>query len=165
MHARIGREFYVSQFDDNPERAAKYGSDSWSKVVSDWAQWKADGVTKLRQLLRSAGRTELETAPRASRLHSWPESVSESVLGLYRASVESRTLPDSHPAAGTSRTTMACCWNSTKIFTFTATAASRSQHRGSQIFPGPMPTASTSAQFVDERSTGACTASACAFEK
>lgn len=46
LHARIGREFYVSQFDDNPERAAKYGSDCWSKVVSDWAQWKVDGLTQ-----------------------------------------------------------------------------------------------------------------------
>lgn len=41
-------------------------------------------VTKLRELLRSAGRAELETAPPAPRLDSLPESVSASVLDLYR---------------------------------------------------------------------------------
>lgn len=48
LHARIGREWYVSQFNDDVERAAKYGSDSWSKVVSDWASWQADGLTQHR---------------------------------------------------------------------------------------------------------------------
>jgi hypothetical protein len=48
LHARIGREWYVSQFDNDVERAAKYGSDCWSKVVSDWASWQADGLTQHR---------------------------------------------------------------------------------------------------------------------
>lgn len=48
LHARIGREFYVSLFDDNPDQAAKYGSACWSKVVSDWAKWKAEGLTQHR---------------------------------------------------------------------------------------------------------------------
>lgn len=48
LHARFGRDWYVSTFGDDVERAAKYGSDCWSKVVSDWARWKADGLTEHR---------------------------------------------------------------------------------------------------------------------
>lgn len=45
LHARIGRDWYVSLFNDDLERAARYGSDCWSKVVSGWATWKAEGLT------------------------------------------------------------------------------------------------------------------------
>ncbi len=48
LHARIGREWYVSQFDDDVEKAARYGSDCWSKVVSDWAEWQKSGLTEHR---------------------------------------------------------------------------------------------------------------------
>lgn len=48
LHARIGREWYVSQFGDDVEKAAAYGSDCWSKVVSDWAAWKEAGLTEHR---------------------------------------------------------------------------------------------------------------------
>jgi hypothetical protein len=46
LHARIGRDWYVSQFNDDIERAADYGSRCWSKVVSDWASWQAQGLTR-----------------------------------------------------------------------------------------------------------------------
>ena len=45
LHARIGREWYVSQFSDDTAKAAEYGSACWSKVVSDWDQWQKDGLT------------------------------------------------------------------------------------------------------------------------
>ena len=45
LHARIGREWYVSQFNDDTAKAAEYGSACWSKVVSDWDQWRKDGLT------------------------------------------------------------------------------------------------------------------------
>ncbi len=46
LHARIGREWYVSQFDGDVEKAAHYGSECWSKVVSDWAAWREAGLTE-----------------------------------------------------------------------------------------------------------------------
>ena len=45
LHARIGRVWYVSQFNDDTAKAAEYGSACWSKVVSDWEQWRKDGLT------------------------------------------------------------------------------------------------------------------------
>lgn len=46
LHARIGRDWYVSQFQDDVERAAEYGSRCWSKVASHWSAWKAQGLTR-----------------------------------------------------------------------------------------------------------------------
>ncbi len=46
LHARIGRDWYVKDFDDDVHRAAEYGSACWSKVVSDWEQWRRDGLTE-----------------------------------------------------------------------------------------------------------------------
>lgn len=48
LHARIGREWYVSQFGDDVEKAAHYGSECWSKVVSDWAAWREARLTEHR---------------------------------------------------------------------------------------------------------------------
>lgn len=48
LHARIGREWYVSQFNDDTAKAAEYGSACWTKVVSDWDQWRTDGLTAHR---------------------------------------------------------------------------------------------------------------------
>ncbi|MBB08310.1 MAG: hypothetical protein CMN03_08600 [Roseibacillus sp.] len=45
LHARIGRDWYVKDFETVAEAAA-YGSACWDKVVSDWEQWKADGLTE-----------------------------------------------------------------------------------------------------------------------
>ncbi|CAN5187741.1 hypothetical protein BH23VER1_BH23VER1_24190 [soil metagenome] len=47
LHARIGREWYVSEY-DSIEEASRYGSECWSKVVSDWEAWKKEGLTEHR---------------------------------------------------------------------------------------------------------------------
>ncbi len=47
LHARIGRDWYVKDFETVAE-AAEYGSACWDKVVSDWEQWKKDGLTQHR---------------------------------------------------------------------------------------------------------------------
>jgi hypothetical protein len=44
LHARIGRDWYVKNF-DGVDSAAAYGSACWSKVVSAWEAWKRDGQT------------------------------------------------------------------------------------------------------------------------
>ncbi|MDP7105659.1 MAG: hypothetical protein QGH41_01195, partial [Roseibacillus sp.] len=47
LHARIGRDWYVKDFETVAE-AADYGSACWDKVVSDWEQWKREGLTEHR---------------------------------------------------------------------------------------------------------------------
>lgn len=47
LHARIGRDWYLSQIGD-PKRAMDYGDQCWSKVLMDWKKWKADGLTEHR---------------------------------------------------------------------------------------------------------------------
>ncbi|MFP6855768.1 MAG: hypothetical protein VCA73_00740 [Roseibacillus sp.] len=47
LHARIGRDWYVKDF-ENVAAAAEYGSACWDKVVSDWEQWRKDGLTEHR---------------------------------------------------------------------------------------------------------------------
>ncbi|HEY1082492.1 MAG TPA: hypothetical protein VGE29_09540 [Prosthecobacter sp.] len=47
LHARIGRDWYVSAFGDQKE-AIEFGSNCWSKVLSDWNAWKAEGKTEHR---------------------------------------------------------------------------------------------------------------------
>ncbi len=44
LHARIGRDWYVSAFGDQKE-AIDFGSACWSKVLSNWAAWKEEGKT------------------------------------------------------------------------------------------------------------------------
>lgn len=44
LHARIGRDWYVSAFGDQKE-AIEFGSACWSKVLSDWNAWKTEGKT------------------------------------------------------------------------------------------------------------------------
>lgn len=48
LHARIGRDWYVKDFDNDPHKAAVYGSDCWSKVVSGWEKFRDDGLTDHR---------------------------------------------------------------------------------------------------------------------
>ncbi len=35
LHARIGRDWYVKDF-ENVKEAAAYGSECWDKVMTDW---------------------------------------------------------------------------------------------------------------------------------
>lgn len=47
LHARIGRDWYLKEFDD-PREAVKYGDDCWSKVLMGWEEWRKKGLTAHR---------------------------------------------------------------------------------------------------------------------
>ena len=47
LHARIGRDWYVSEF-GNPKEAIDYGDDCWSKVLIGWREWLDKGLTQHR---------------------------------------------------------------------------------------------------------------------
>jgi hypothetical protein len=44
LHARVGRDWYVSTF-ENPKEAVEWGDRCWSKVVMGWRQWRDEGLT------------------------------------------------------------------------------------------------------------------------
>jgi hypothetical protein len=47
LHARVGRDWYLKEFDD-PKEAVRYGDDCWSKVLMGWGQWRDEGLTQHR---------------------------------------------------------------------------------------------------------------------
>ena len=47
LHARVGRDWYVSQF-ESPKDAVAWGDRAWSKVLIGWRQWKDEGLTEHR---------------------------------------------------------------------------------------------------------------------
>lgn len=47
LHARIGRDWYLKEFDD-PKEAVQYGDDCWSKVLMGWEEWRKKGLTEHR---------------------------------------------------------------------------------------------------------------------
>lgn len=47
LHARIGRDWYLKEFDD-PKTAVKYGDECWSKVLMGWESWREKGLTQHR---------------------------------------------------------------------------------------------------------------------
>jgi len=47
LHARVGRDWYVSDMPSVPEAVA-YGDHCWSKVLLDWGAWKRSGQTAHR---------------------------------------------------------------------------------------------------------------------
>jgi hypothetical protein len=47
LHARVGRDWYVSQF-ENPKDAIEWGDRAWSKVLIGWTQWRDEGLTAHR---------------------------------------------------------------------------------------------------------------------
>lgn len=47
LHARIGRDWYLKEFDD-AKQAVQYGDACWSKVLMDWSKWKEEGLTEHR---------------------------------------------------------------------------------------------------------------------
>lgn len=47
LHARVGRDWYVSTF-ENPKEAVEWGDRCWSKVVMGWSQWRDEGLTAHR---------------------------------------------------------------------------------------------------------------------
>jgi hypothetical protein len=47
LHARIGRDWYLKQFED-PKEGIQYGDRCWSKVLIDWGSWRDRGLTQHR---------------------------------------------------------------------------------------------------------------------
>jgi len=47
LHARIGRDWYLKQF-DNAQEAVKYGDECWSRVLMNWETWREQGLTQHR---------------------------------------------------------------------------------------------------------------------
>ena len=47
LHARIGRDWYLKEFDD-PRKAVQYGDQCWSRVLMNWGKWREDGLTQHR---------------------------------------------------------------------------------------------------------------------
>ena len=47
LHARIGRDWYLKDF-DNPQEGVRYGDDCWSKVLMNWDNWRQQGLTQHR---------------------------------------------------------------------------------------------------------------------
>jgi hypothetical protein len=47
LHARIGRDWYLKEFDD-PKQAVQYGDECWSKVLMGWESWREKGLTQHR---------------------------------------------------------------------------------------------------------------------
>lgn len=47
LHARVGRDWYVSQF-ETPKEAVEWGDKAWSKVLIGWRQWRDEGLTEHR---------------------------------------------------------------------------------------------------------------------
>ena len=47
LHARVGRDWYVSEF-ANGKEAVEWGDKCWSKVLMGWAEWRDKGLTQHR---------------------------------------------------------------------------------------------------------------------
>lgn len=47
LHARVGRDWYVTEF-DTPKEAVEWGDRAWSKVLIGWRQWRDEGLTEHR---------------------------------------------------------------------------------------------------------------------
>ena len=45
LHARVGRDWYVSQF-KSPHEAVETGDRNWSKALIDWGRYRDDGLTQ-----------------------------------------------------------------------------------------------------------------------
>jgi hypothetical protein len=43
----VGRDWYLSQFDD-PKEAVEYGDQCWSRVLMDWGKYREDGMSEHR---------------------------------------------------------------------------------------------------------------------
>jgi hypothetical protein len=68
LHARVGRDWYVSEF-DSPKKAVEWGDRCWSKVVMGWRQWRDEGLTAHRNWWRDVYREYCD------RQHQAPDPV------------------------------------------------------------------------------------------
>lgn len=60
LHARVGRDWYLKEFDD-PKEAVRYGDECWSKVLMGWRQWRDEGLTQHRNWWPDVYREACET--------------------------------------------------------------------------------------------------------
>lgn len=47
LHARVGRDWYVKEIGD-AAAAVRYGDECWSRVLMNWENWRAQGLTQHR---------------------------------------------------------------------------------------------------------------------
>jgi hypothetical protein len=47
LHARIGRDWYLKEF-KNAQEGVRYGDECWSRVLMNWENWRAQGLTQHR---------------------------------------------------------------------------------------------------------------------
>jgi hypothetical protein len=47
LHARVGRDWYLSEF-ENAREGVQWGDECWSKVVMGWRSWRDEGLTQHR---------------------------------------------------------------------------------------------------------------------
>jgi hypothetical protein len=45
LHARIGRDWYLKEF-KNAQEGVRYGDECWSRVLMNWENWRAQGLTR-----------------------------------------------------------------------------------------------------------------------
>ena len=79
LHARIGRDWYLKEFDD-ARAGVKYGDECWSRVLMGWKTWRDEGLTQHRNwwpdLYREACRKwGLEPDPEVMRYDTTYEEV------------------------------------------------------------------------------------------
>ncbi len=60
LHAKIGRDWYLSQF-KNTQEAIRYGDESWSRVLMNWGKGRADGLRQHRNWWPDAYRAACRT--------------------------------------------------------------------------------------------------------
>lgn len=79
LHARVGRDWYVREIGD-PAAAVRYGDECWSRVLMNWENWRAQGLTQHRNwwpdLYRAAcERRVAELDPRVLAYHTTYQAV------------------------------------------------------------------------------------------
>jgi hypothetical protein len=70
LHAQIGRNWFVSQF-DSAKKATDYGDECWTRALLDWGAWREEGLTEHRNWWPELYRAACEKAgiePRADIL-------------------------------------------------------------------------------------------------
>jgi len=79
VHARIGRDWLVSQLGSQQEALA-FGDKAWSNAVEDWSKWKERGLTEHRNwwpdlYLEACARWQIEPDPKTRTFHVTYEGV------------------------------------------------------------------------------------------